>query len=579
MSNLSHNRNKSLRNDECDDTRVVEDDPVVKIRENSSMMDKGGIEDGEMVDEDGGVVSDKSAHGYIEKLDMEKNKGVFGCADKESDDCNIVFGSMCKNDVTNDVSNVNKPNNESFAKSYARTAERIELNKNLFSIPTGIKENEDEVVVFNEEIVEEGSKKWVNTVCGYFVGCNMSPVELRNSQGLNTIVDQSPWMVNGKPLMLFNIPLEAWSVKEISALASMLGKPLVMDDMTASICHNEAGRSAFTRVLVEIEAVKGFKDLIEIQYKDKSNNVIRTKFMKVEFSWKPISCSHCNVFGYNDTRAGNNKGKEQTKESITINGRGEVNAKVQYKYVPKNDGNKENMKPEMNKQMKDSQFKTSTQSPFKKSYNVGKNIEELRISANTYSVLTNEESNEEISKEFMDRRLEVDRMSNQSDCETKDDLVFKENEAAKNLVAGELDGVDTEPLESVEIIFDKVLSKDEAEDMISLVSNEEIKEVAFDIDSNKASGPDGYTSQFFKKAWHIVGRGLRQGDPISSYLFTLVMEVFSLLLSNNIQKAGKFKYHHGFKELKLFNMCFTDDLLVLCNGDVDSVGVIKQIID
>ncbi|GKD09550.1 RNA-directed DNA polymerase, eukaryota, reverse transcriptase zinc-binding domain protein [Tanacetum coccineum] len=67
------------------------------------------------------------------------------------------------------------------------------------------------------------------------------------------------------------------------------------------------------------------------------------------------------------------------------------------------------------------------------------------------------------------------------------------------------------------------------------------------------------------------GRGLRQGDPISPYLFTLVIEVFSLLLANNIQKARKFKFHYVCKDLKLTNMCFADDLLVLCNGDIGSL--------
>nr|GEY21840.1 hypothetical protein [Tanacetum cinerariifolium] len=325
-------RNKSMKNNEYDDTRVVEDGPVVKIKENTSMMDEGGIEDGEIVDEDGGVVSDKSAH---DEIDIQKNKGVFGCADKESDDCNIVFGSMSRNDM---VSNVNKRNNESFAKSYARAAERIELNKNLFSIPTSIKENMDEVAIFDEEIVK---KKWSLDVCVEKAEPDRIPVWVK----------------------LFNIPLEAWSVKGISALASRLGKPLVMDDMTANMCHNGIGRSAFVRVLMEIKADKGFKDLTEIKYKDKSNNVIRTKFVKVEFSWKPISCSHCNVFRYSDSRCYKNgtkkdqmendkgtkvhhdnkgfvevrhkrygfyradKRKEQAKESTTINERGEVNTK------------------------------------------------------------------------------------------------------------------------------------------------------------------------------------------------------------------------------------------------------------
>ncbi|GKB26461.1 RNA-directed DNA polymerase, eukaryota, reverse transcriptase zinc-binding domain protein [Tanacetum coccineum] len=72
------------------------------------------------------------------------------------------------------------------------------------------------------------------------------------------------------------------------------------------------------------------------------------------------------------------------------------------------------------------------------------------------------------------------------------------------------------------------------------------------------------------------GRGLRQRDPISPCLFTLVMEVFNMIMIKNVNESSFFKYHYGCKDLKLTHMCFADDLLVLCNGDKESLEVIKR---
>nr|GEW90939.1 hypothetical protein [Tanacetum cinerariifolium] len=202
------------------------------------------------------------------------------------------------------------------------------------------------------------------------------------------------------------------------------------------------------------------------------------------------------------------------------------------------------------------------------------------------------------------------------------------------------------PIKDPSGLFLKKLSGPDALYMVRRVSDEEIKMALFDIDGNKAPGPDGdlflngkllkevnatvisivpkvatpckvsycrpllisdnillsqelmmnyhrsrgHAKCAFKidieKAYDSVKwdflanclriHGLRQGDPLSSYLFTLIMEVLNLVLIREIKKNPSFRYHWHCKEVKLTHHCFADDLLLFCNGDSKSVSVMKK---
>ncbi|GJZ31367.1 hypothetical protein Tco_0576414 [Tanacetum coccineum] len=71
-------------------------------------------------------------------------------------------------------------------------------------------------------------------------------------------------------------------------------------------------------------------------------------------------------------------------------------------------------------------------------------------------------------------------------------------------------------------------------------------------------------------------RGLRQGDPLSPYLFTLVMEILTLMLQRRVVESGEFGYHRYCSKLDLINLCFADDLFLFAYGDVQSVSVIRD---
>ncbi|KAJ9536534.1 hypothetical protein OSB04_un000286 [Centaurea solstitialis] len=85
---------------------------------------------------------------------------------------------------------------------------------------------------------------------------------------------------------------------------------------------------------------------------------------------------------------------------------------------------------------------------------------------------------------------------------------------------------------------------------------------------------NGETVGFFKGA-----RGLRQGDPISPYLFTLVMEGFAMILRQCIQEEANFRYHQGCEDMQITHLCFADDLFVFTSANVESIEVLRRALD
>ncbi|GJV78567.1 RNA-directed DNA polymerase, eukaryota, reverse transcriptase zinc-binding domain protein [Tanacetum coccineum] len=204
-----------------------------------------------------------------------------------------------------------------------------------------IDENGVEVVVFDDVMVAEGIKRWDLTLCGFFVGHKMAVNELRynlrrmwsrfgfkdivdynngvyymkfhHEEGLNNVVNSGPWMI---------VPIEAWTVKGISALASIIRKPLIMDYVTASKCKQGVGLVRFARVLIKVNAKKEMSDNVEVVYKSSKGSFQCRKNIKVIYDWKSPVCTDCGVFGHDDRKCPKkvaiNLIKDRSEKSETV---------------------------------------------------------------------------------------------------------------------------------------------------------------------------------------------------------------------------------------------------------------------
>ena len=89
---------------------------------------------------------------------------------------------------------------------------------------------------------------------------------------------------------LGNVPLELFTQKELSYIASGLGNPLYMDQIPAG-----QQRLTYAKICVEIEASKNIPKSIEVELGNGS--VIS---ISVEVPWLPPKCSRCCIFRHVD---------------------------------------------------------------------------------------------------------------------------------------------------------------------------------------------------------------------------------------------------------------------------------------
>ncbi|GKA59381.1 RNA-directed DNA polymerase, eukaryota, reverse transcriptase zinc-binding domain protein [Tanacetum coccineum] len=318
--NVSKNKNGGIVNDVSRDLEggngvdtdvrmdgCVAGDPSVN---QVDCNDKEGEEYPEL--ESTGMLNNEGNHEEFsenyEKQSANANSVKNGCNNENNGD---VRGSdQIRKDAVSgeeDALSSKKESEKGNRMSYASKVKQDEVPKNLNYIPTLITDDGNEVVIFDDMLVQRGSERWNLTVYGQFVGYNMNIHELRynvrrmwskfgiaeidvvkkghyvfkfkNLEGLNAVLDKGPWMVRNKPLFLkrwcpdigmekmepkklpvwvkmVNVPLEAWTMEGISALASSLGKPIMMDASTANMCHNGFGNIEYARVLVEMDSEK-----------------------------------------------------------------------------------------------------------------------------------------------------------------------------------------------------------------------------------------------------------------------------------------------------------------------------------
>ncbi|GJV15146.1 zinc finger, CCHC-type containing protein [Tanacetum coccineum] len=444
--------------------------------------------------------------------------------------------------------NMNKPMTEKDTESNNKQAELI---------PTAIDEGR-EVVILEDDMVIEGSKKWMISLCGDFVGYKMSYVEIRYNlgrMGWNSGININKHEPKSLPLWikLYNVPLIAWTVKRISAIASSPGRPLIMDKTTTKMCRDGTGRVGYVRVLFGAKGQNKAK--VRYEFRPKEKEVIK------EGTRKPHIQPNKNI---EKSRNGNVNNSlvdtnflEDIEDAKVFDGikKSEheiVDKFVDYQRQPTMEESKDWSSEMFNKRgciiivgwnSKDvnvMQVHSSSQAILCLIETVRKEIVSYEKTYERVELEAWQLEEAIILKEYNIPKQDKEKVLYQQDkieclsdgdinikffyvvvkgrahrnkieviCNEQGDKVEGKNVASQfvkyfqEFLGKEVPIIEMEP--NTVHITNKV-SMENATMMTKLVNDEEVKKALFDICDNKALGPDGFTSKFYKKAWNIIGK-------------------------------------------------------------------------
>nr|GEU39800.1 hypothetical protein [Tanacetum cinerariifolium] len=433
------------------------------------------------------------------------------------------------------------------------------------------------------EAVESVNARFVNTLYGYFIGDRLAfPLvenyvkntwakyglkriqlheefflfQFNTKEGIESVLDNGPWLIRRVPLLLnewtantivkkdkikrvpvwvkmHHVPIVAYFDVGLSLISTQIGKPLMLDSYTSNMCLNSWGRSAYARVLIEIAAdVELMKSLIiTILVGNKEGHTFA--MIDIEYEWTPPRCASCRIFDHVSEKcpklpkvALNEKVIEEgfiekQVEGVRLN---KPTLNLQYRRVDKGKSSKTNNRVAN----KESTYRGPIQITTKNSFSA--------LSEETDTNLKDKECVNAVGQTPVESQF-----VNDSDEDVDEYITMEEPSKAINNNQGA-----STPVEIMECVTT----------------------TSFSISIN------GLFHGYFEGK-----RGLRQGNPLSPYLFTLILEVFTLMLKRRVSETSTFTYHRFCSELDLINLCFADDLCLFAHGDVNSVKVIKDALD
>ncbi|GKA38532.1 zinc knuckle CX2CX4HX4C containing protein [Tanacetum coccineum] len=139
--------------------------------------------------------------------------------------------------------------------------------------------------------------------------------------GLEAVLEGGPWLIRKSPIILkkwsmdtrllkeeitrisiwvklHDVPIQVFEEDGISLIATFIGKLVMLDSYTSSMCIESWGRSSFARCLIEVNSAVDLMDVVTIGIPSLFGDGFTKETICVEYEWRPPRCDICKIFGH-----------------------------------------------------------------------------------------------------------------------------------------------------------------------------------------------------------------------------------------------------------------------------------------
>ncbi|GJV26039.1 zinc knuckle CX2CX4HX4C containing protein [Tanacetum coccineum] len=139
--------------------------------------------------------------------------------------------------------------------------------------------------------------------------------------GLEAVLEGGPWLIRKSPIILkkwsmdtrllkeeltripiwvklHDVPIQVFEEDGICLIATFIGKHVMLDSYTSSMCNDSWGRSSFARCLIEVSSEVNLMDVVTIGITSLIREDFTKETIRVEYEWRPPRCDVCKIFGH-----------------------------------------------------------------------------------------------------------------------------------------------------------------------------------------------------------------------------------------------------------------------------------------